>query len=95
MSLDRATTVGDPHRVPSGPVFTPERANRALVLVRQIVADIVVVGPRAGSFRRTRYVIDTTGTTPVVIERRDLTPLGWPLGADLYQQLTTQPWEES
>jgi hypothetical protein len=41
MSLDRATTIGDPHRVPSGPLFTPERANRALVLVRRIVADIV------------------------------------------------------
>ncbi len=41
MSLDRAATVGDPHRVPTGPVFTPERANRALVLVRLIVADIV------------------------------------------------------
>jgi hypothetical protein len=41
MSLDRATTVSDPHRVPAGPIFTPERANRALVLVRRIVADIV------------------------------------------------------
>jgi len=41
MAPDKATDVRKLRRADSTPAFTPERANRALVLVRRIVADIV------------------------------------------------------
>ena len=55
----------------------------------QVTADIVAVGPNGRSFRRTRFIFDTsTGTgTPVIVSRRDLTHLGWPLGETLYNTI--------
>ncbi len=55
----------------------------------QAAADVVVVGPKGRAFRRTRFVFDLTGGAPVLISRRDLTHLGWPLGAALHASLRT------
>jgi DNA uptake protein ComE-like DNA-binding protein len=46
----------------------------------QFMADIAAVGPNGRGYRRTRFIIDTTTGTPVVVYRQDLTRLGWALG---------------
>ena len=53
----------------------------------QVTADLVAVAPRGRGFRRVCYVLDTMSGTPVTIARRELTHLGWPLGAELYAQV--------
>jgi DNA uptake protein ComE-like DNA-binding protein len=53
----------------------------------QVAADIVAVGPGGRAFRRTRFVFDLTTGTPLVVSRRDLTHLGWPLGEALRHEL--------
>lgn len=57
----------------------------------QVTADIVAVGPAGRAFRRTRFVFDLTTGRPVVVSRRDLTHLGWPLGEALHRELVTAP----
>ncbi len=61
----------------------------------QIVADIVAVAPRGRAFCRVRYTIDTTSGEPVIVARRNLTHLGWPLGAAWREELVNQPWEQA
>jgi len=56
----------------------------------QVAADVVVVGPCGQAFRRTRFVFDLTSGSPVLVSRRDLTHLGWPLGAELHASLISQ-----
>jgi DNA uptake protein ComE-like DNA-binding protein len=61
----------------------------------QFTADVAAVGRHNRGYRRVRYVFDTSESEPKVIERQDLTSLGWALGADLRETMQyarlTQP----
>jgi DNA uptake protein ComE-like DNA-binding protein len=57
----------------------------------QVTADLVAVGPAGRAFRRTRFIFDLTTGIPVVVSRRDLTQLGWPLGEALQRELVGAP----
>jgi len=46
-------------------------------------ADIVAASGNGRAFKRVRIVVDVSGTTPVVLYRRDITSEGWPLDAEL------------
>lgn len=50
-------------------------------------ADIVAVDGRGRAFTRTQVVIDAQVSPPRVIYRRDLTNLGWPLDAQILEDL--------
>lgn len=52
----------------------------------QVTADIVAVSASGQAFRRVRFVLDLRSGSPVVVSRRDLTHLGWPLGGALRQE---------
>jgi type II secretory pathway component PulK len=56
----------------------------------QFTADVVAVGRFNRGFRRTRFVIDSSETTPRIVYRQDLTPLGWALGQQVRKNLQTQ-----
>ena len=49
--------------------------------------DVAAVGRYGRGYRRARLVIDSSTGTPQVVYRRDLTNLGWALGADARQAL--------
>jgi DNA uptake protein ComE-like DNA-binding protein len=53
----------------------------------QFTADVVAVGRHNRGFRRVRFVYDTTEGRPKVIERQDLTHLGWALGPEVRTQM--------
>ena len=55
----------------------------------QFTADIAAVGHFGRGYRRTLTVIDTTEERAKVIFRRDLSGLGWALGAAVREQLDT------
>lgn len=48
----------------------------------QYTADIVALGTHYRGLKRIRFTFDTTEGTPKIIQRRDLTHLGWALGAE-------------
>jgi type II secretory pathway component PulK len=56
----------------------------------QVSADIAAVGRHGRGYRRTRFVIDQSTTTPRIIYRRNLAPLGWALGRDVRQLFALQ-----
>ncbi|MBN2449085.1 MAG: general secretion pathway protein GspK [Lentisphaeria bacterium] len=83
-----AGAVGEDVAVAMGPYVTARSY--------QVAADIVAVHAGGHAFRRIRFVIDTTTGSPVVVSRRDLTNLGWPLGEELYRELVAPlPEDES
>lgn len=47
----------------------------------QFTADVAAVGAYGRGYRRVRFVFDTVDGTPKIIYRRDMTHLGWALGA--------------
>jgi DNA uptake protein ComE-like DNA-binding protein len=49
----------------------------------QFTADVAAAGHHNRGFRRIRYVFDTSETEPKVVERQDLTHLGWALGSEV------------
>jgi hypothetical protein len=53
-------------------------------------ADVAAVGRHGRGYRRARFVIDSSTGTPRVIYRRDLSPLGWALGAQVRQTLASK-----
>ena len=53
----------------------------------QFTVDAAAVGHHARGYQRTRFLIDTSGGTPRIAQRRDLTHLGWALGIDLRREL--------
>lgn len=55
----------------------------------QYTADIAAVGRFGRGYRRSRVVFDTSGTTPQIVFRQDLSSLGWALGNETRQQLPT------
>jgi hypothetical protein len=52
-------------------------------------ADIAAVGRNGRGYHRERVVFDTSGTTPRVIYRQDLTSYGWALGPTVRTTLKT------
>lgn len=61
----------------------------------QFTADIVAVGSLGHAFRRTRYILDTTSGSPVVISARDCTHWGWPLGDKRFHELMATAGEDA
>jgi len=53
----------------------------------QYTVDVAAVGRHGRGFRRTRFVVDTSGEEPVVIYRKDLDRQGWALGQNLREEL--------
>ncbi len=53
----------------------------------QYTIDVAAVGKNGRGYRRTRFVVDTTGEEPVVIYRKDLDRQGWALGQNLREEL--------
>jgi type II secretory pathway component PulK len=56
----------------------------------QFAVDVCAVGPYGRGFQRSRFIIDTTGDSPRVHYRQDLTRLGWPLGQTVRTLLTSR-----
>ena len=56
----------------------------------QVTADIAAVGRHGRGYRRSKIVIDVSGTSPKIIYRRNLAGLGWALGGDVRQTLATK-----
>ncbi len=50
-------------------------------------ADIVAASGNGRAFKRVRIVVDVSGTTPVVLYRRDITDQGWPLDPEVLMAL--------
>lgn len=55
----------------------------------QFTVDTVAVGPRGKGLRRVLTIFDTSGGSPVVVCRKDLGGLGWPLGAEIRRSLAS------
>lgn len=53
----------------------------------QYTADVVAVGRLNRGYQRVRFLIDTSGDTPRIAARRNLTHLGWALGRDIRREL--------
>lgn len=60
-----------------------QAADRITTQSFQFTADIAALGPHHRGYRRLRVVFDTTGATPQIIYRQDLTHLGWALGRNV------------
>ena len=60
-----------------------QAADRLTTQSFQFTADIAALGPHHRGYRRLRVVFDTTGATPQIIYRQDLTHLGWALGRNV------------
>lgn len=52
----------------------------------QFTADIAAADIHQRGYRRVKFIIDTTETTPKIIHRQDLSALGWALGKDVRQR---------
>jgi type II secretory pathway component PulK len=53
----------------------------------QFAADIAAVGRHGRGYRRARFVYDLSEGTPKIIQRQDLTHLGWALGPQVREDL--------
>lgn len=56
----------------------------------QFTADICAVGHNGRGYQRSKFIIDSSGGTPQIIFRQDLTRLGWALGQTNRVLLATQ-----
>jgi DNA uptake protein ComE-like DNA-binding protein len=54
---------------------------------QRFMVDVAAVGKNGRGFRRTQFVVDTSGEEPVVIFRKDLARQGWALGTNLREEL--------
>jgi type II secretory pathway component PulK len=61
----------------------------------QFTADAAAVGHLGRGFRRVQFIFDASGDEPIVVYRKDLTRLGWPLGAEVREELVSQQMEET
>jgi len=55
----------------------------------QFSADILAVSGNGRAFKRCRIVVNTSGSTPQIVYRRDLTERGWPMDPEILAQLRT------
>ena len=56
----------------------------------QVTADIAAVGRHGRGYRRSKIVVDVSGTAPKIIYRRNLAGLGWALGSDVRETFATK-----
>lgn len=56
----------------------------------QISADVVAVANHRRAVRRTHLVFDLSSGSPVLISRRDLSGMAWPLEQELWDELRTE-----
>jgi len=61
----------------------------------QFTADVVAVGHEGRGFSRSVFVFDTSEEDPAVVYRRDLRHLGWPMGAEIRNQLAVLSEEKN
>ena len=54
---------------------------------QRFMVDVAAVGKTGRGFRRTQFIVDTSGEEPVVIYRKDLARQGWALGSNLREEL--------
>ena len=75
--------------------LTPEALNQCGKMItgtsRQYSADIVSVSGDGRAFKRVRIVVDGRQSPPVIVQRKDLTSLGWPLPEDLRTRIAPAP----
>ncbi len=72
----------------TSPIITAlERGDYITTRSYQFTADIAAVGAYGRGYRRVKFVFDTTGGTPIIIYRQDLSGLGWALGDKVRQDL--------
>ncbi|MEW6237855.1 MAG: hypothetical protein AB1656_20910 [Candidatus Omnitrophota bacterium] len=74
-----AEAIDDESAIQAGPYITTKSY--------QFTADAAAVGRNGKGFRRTAFVIDASGDSPIVVYRRDSSRLGWPLGAELRREI--------
>ncbi|MFH1742610.1 MAG: helix-hairpin-helix domain-containing protein [bacterium] len=74
-----AEVLNEENAIQAGPYITTKSY--------QFTADIVALGHEGRGFQRVLFVFDTTGDEPIVVYRRDLGRLGWPLGVGVRNQL--------
>ena len=71
--------------------LTPEQIADAGAFITgrsyQYSADILAVSGDGRAFKRVRIVVDARQSPPVIIRRKDLTSLGWPLPEAVRQQV--------
>jgi DNA uptake protein ComE-like DNA-binding protein len=65
----------------------PGLANLVTGKSYQWSADIIAVSAYGRAYKHIRIVVDTTGTTPQIIYRRDLTDRGWPMDPQILAAL--------
>jgi type II secretory pathway component PulK len=53
----------------------------------QYTADVAALGPYGRGYRRVKFIFDTSGGSPKVVYRQDLTHLGWALGKEVRQNM--------
>jgi DNA uptake protein ComE-like DNA-binding protein len=71
--------IGDESALQAGPYITGQSY--------QFSADIAAVGHYNRGYKRAVFIFDTMDGTPRIVHRRDLTDLGWALGAEVRQRL--------
>ncbi len=52
----------------------------------QFTADVAALGPHGRGYRRVKFIFDTSGGTPSIVYRQDLTQFGWALGKEVRQK---------
>jgi DNA uptake protein ComE-like DNA-binding protein len=72
-----------------GPAVSAQAGPYLTAQTFQISADIAAVGRNGRGYRRTLFILDNSNGTPQIVFRRNLTYLGWALGADERQNLAT------
>lgn len=74
-------------------LLTPPKLNAIAPLITGhsyfYSADIVAVSGDGRGFKRARIVVDARNSPPVIVYRKDLTYLGWPLSPDILKALKT------
>jgi DNA uptake protein ComE-like DNA-binding protein len=74
-----------------GPESAKELGPHVTVKTYQISADVVAVGNLRRAVRRVRLIFDLSSGSPVLVSRRDLSTMAWPLEQDLWDELGSDP----
>jgi DNA uptake protein ComE-like DNA-binding protein len=81
-----ATVLDQDTATSAGPYLTTRSARYSV--------DVAAASATGRGFRRAQFIVDANGQKPVVLFRRDLSRLGWPLGATVRAQLTSTSDQE-
>ncbi len=72
-----------------------ELGPRVTTRTYQISADVVVVADYRRAVRRVRLVFDLSSGSPLLVARRDLSGMAWPLGEDMWNEWITKTLADS